>query len=87
MNALIYLDLAHVLPVVDGIWHRIILSRVPLPGEPITMLCGLSSVAAYDDTSNREIHLVPRQCWDCEKVYRLRNGYDPPPSGYRWPAR
>ena len=33
MSALIYVDLEALHPVVDGVWHRADLPRVPLPGE------------------------------------------------------
>ncbi|MFD9890417.1 zinc finger protein [Amycolatopsis sp. NPDC059027] len=79
MNALIYVNLDAVHPVVDGIWHRARFSHVPRPGEAITMLCGVSVVAEFDQGCQRDTHGVPRQCWDCDLVYRREHGIDPPP--------
>ncbi|MFD9961447.1 hypothetical protein [Amycolatopsis sp. NPDC058986] len=82
MSALIYVDLAHLHPVVDGVWHRAWLTHLPAPGEGVAMLCGLVATAEYCDRLDRDTHGVPVQCWDCEREYRAELGYSPPPGGY-----
>ena len=77
MDALIYLDLEALHPVVDGKWHRVDLHRVPMPGEKITMLCGVKATAEFVDLVRRRDY-PPQQCWDCDGVYRLRKGIAPP---------
>jgi len=78
MSALIYVDLEAVLPVVNGEWHRIDVHRMPMPGEEITMLCGVTDVAEFEDLVRRRGHPVT-QCWGCDLVYRRRKGIHVPP--------
>lgn len=78
MTALIYVDLDAVLPVVEGKWHRVDLHRVPMPGEELTMLCGLTAVAEFEDLVRRRDH-PPSQCWSCDLVYRRRKDIHVPP--------
>jgi len=78
MTALIYVDTEAIHPVVDGEWHRADLCRVPMPGEEITMLCGVAAVAEFEDLVRRRDH-PPRQCWHCDLVYRRRRGIAVPP--------
>ncbi|MFD9963097.1 hypothetical protein [Amycolatopsis sp. NPDC058986] len=82
MTALIYVDLAHLHPIVDGVWHRAWLGHLPVPGEVVVMLCDVQAPAAYDDYGRRDTHSVARQCWRCEEVYRAEMGFAPPPGGY-----
>lgn len=79
MTAVIYVDLEAVLPVIDGEWHRVDLGRVPMPGEELTMLCGITATAEFENLVRRRDH-PPRQCWNCDKVYRIRKGIAPPGS-------
>ncbi|GAA4532351.1 hypothetical protein [Amycolatopsis samaneae] len=82
MSAVIYVDLAHLHPIVDGVWHRAWLDHLPAPGEGVAMLCGLVATAEYHDRGQRDAHGVPAQCWSCEREYREAMGYSPPPGGY-----
>ncbi|MFD9890723.1 zinc finger protein [Amycolatopsis sp. NPDC059027] len=76
MSALIYLNLDAVHPVIDGRWHRARLTSVPRPGEQITMLCGVTADAEFEGPREHEVHGVPKQCWDCDLVYRREHGID-----------
>ena len=77
MSALIYVDLEALHPVVDGVWHRADLPRVPLPGESLTMLCGVAAVAEFEDFVRRRDY-PPQQCWSCDLVYRRRKNIHVP---------
>ncbi|GAA4533897.1 zinc finger protein [Amycolatopsis samaneae] len=76
MSALIYLNLDAVHPVVDGRWHRARLTSVPLPGEKITMLCGVTADAEFERPREHAARGAPTQCWDCDLVYRREHGID-----------
>ncbi|MFE0027194.1 hypothetical protein [Amycolatopsis sp. NPDC059021] len=62
MSALIYLDLAHIHPIVNGQWYRARLVHVPQPGEAVTMLCGVSAAAEYDESGRRDARGPAAQC-------------------------
>lgn len=78
MTALIYVDIEALHPVIEGEWHRVDLHRVPMPGEKITMLCGVTAVAEFEDLVRRRDH-PPHQCWGCDLAYRRRKGIAVPP--------
>lgn len=73
MTALIYVDPDVVHPVVDGVWHRMLLQSMPQSGEPVTMMCGLVASAEYERLDNRRRDQPPTCCWDCDGVYRRRH--------------
>ncbi|RSM47833.1 hypothetical protein DMA12_07635 [Amycolatopsis balhimycina DSM 5908] len=80
MSALIYIDLEHVHPVIDGVWHQIDLLRMPLPGQALTMLCGRAAAAEYATKDEvRQCNGSLRMCPDCDAVYRVRRGWLPSP--------
>ncbi|GAA4549998.1 hypothetical protein GCM10023192_73410 [Amycolatopsis samaneae] len=79
-EAVLYIDTSALYPVVGDTWHRARLTRVPEPDEQLTMLCGLSASAAFAHVSKRDAFRVPRQCWDCERIFRREHGFPPPPS-------
>ncbi|SEB43791.1 zinc-finger [Amycolatopsis tolypomycina] len=74
MTALLYLDLEHMFPVVQGVRHRSIFARVPDPGTEVRMLCGLVAVAEYADAAKRNTHGVQTLCWGCDAEYRRQQG-------------
>lgn len=74
MKALIYVDLAALRPIVDGLWHRTHLSRVPAPGEQIVLLCGRAAPAAFEPIDRRTATGIPTCCWECDLVYRRLRG-------------
>lgn len=87
--ALIYIDSAAILPVIDGVWHRTRLSEIPAPGETIVMLCGLTASAAFEPMHTRRDHGVPTQCPHCDVQQRQHLGYEirPDHPGLQPPAR
>lgn len=78
--ALIYLDLAMLRPVIDGVWHLARLSAIPAPGEDITMLCGAVAQAVFAPHADRASHGVPTQCPYCDLQQRRHLGYEVRPS-------
>lgn len=77
MTAVIFVDLAHVHPVIDGVWHRAQLLGMPDPGQGITMLCGETAAAEYQRLEQRRAHGVPTMCPRCDLLYRQREGIPP----------
>ncbi|GAB3359987.1 zinc finger protein [Amycolatopsis echigonensis] len=80
MQALIFIDLDHVHPVVDGVWHRALLDSVPDPGEDVTMLCGLTAPAGFKSRDSRDSNCVLVMCVHCDYQYRRANGIPIPPN-------
>lgn len=78
MTAMIYVDLAHVHPVIDGVWHFAALQRMPQSGEPVRMMCGVSAVAAYERIENRvsagHNNGPPTACRKCDEIVRRQKG-------------
>ncbi|GAA4527552.1 hypothetical protein [Amycolatopsis samaneae] len=85
-TALIYINLDAVHPIINSVWHRTNINRLPSSGEPITMLCGATAPAEFEGAAHRDVIRVARQCWDCERVYREKRGLPAPPNGYPEPA-
>ena len=73
MSALIYIDLEHVHPIIDGVWHRAHLLAMPDPGQEITMLCGAIAPAEYHRLDERRQHGIPTECPRCDLLYRRRH--------------
>ena len=80
MSAVIYVDLDAILPVINGVWHRIELTRMPEPGEGLTMLCGVTATAEFDHLDRRRSHGTPTECWNCDLIYRRKHGIPALPS-------
>ncbi|MFD9894102.1 hypothetical protein ACFWY9_32535 [Amycolatopsis sp. NPDC059027] len=76
MGAVIHVDPAAIHPVVEGVWHHARLTRVPEPGEVITMLCGASAAAEFEQSGRRDAHGAPHTCWACDLIYRREHGLD-----------
>lgn len=74
MSAVIFVDMASVHPVIDGVWHRSDLLAMPDPGQGITMLCGKSAAAEYQRLDERRAHGTPTACPRCDLLYRQREG-------------
>lgn len=74
MTALIYVDMEHVHPVINGVWHRAKLHGLPAPGTAMTMLCGESAAAEYRRLDERRAHGVPTACPNCDQMYRRQLG-------------
>lgn len=74
MSARIYVDLAQVHPVIDGVWHRARLTRMPGPGETVRTRCGLSAPAEYHRLDQRRAHGSPTACPDCDEIERRDQG-------------
>lgn len=75
MTAAIYIDPLTIQPVIDGTWHRIRVTEIPAPGQIITMLCGASGAALFQVSDDeRRRHGIPRQCEDCDVIYRREVG-------------
>ncbi len=74
MSAVIYLDPGGLHPVVNGYWHRTRLTRIPEPGQDITMLCGVTAPAEFQSLADRRAHGVPRMCPQCDAIYRRERG-------------
>jgi len=72
-GARIMVAVPQVRPVIDGVWHMTRLSRFPVPGEPVTTLCGLTEAADYGDQDSQ---VVATQCWDCDYRYRRDHGME-----------
>ncbi|WP_410644245.1 hypothetical protein [Amycolatopsis sp. lyj-346] len=75
MTAVIYIDPLMIQPVINGEWHRIRLTKLPAPGQIITMLCEASGPAMFrlsDDERRRRG--IPRQCERCDAIYRRELG-------------
>ncbi|WP_370939355.1 hypothetical protein [Amycolatopsis sp. cg13] len=70
MPALIYLDLDHLHPVIDGVWHRACFVTFPVPGEAITTLCGETAAVAFEPLGKRREFGPPTQCPFCDVNYR-----------------
>ncbi|MFD9895829.1 hypothetical protein [Amycolatopsis sp. NPDC058986] len=71
MTAQIMVDLDRVHPVVDGRWHRALLTCIPGPGEVITTLCGRTEEVEYLPYSSAAP--LATICWDCDLEYRVRH--------------
>ncbi|MBB1158090.1 hypothetical protein [Amycolatopsis dendrobii] len=80
MQALIFIDLDHVHPVVDGVWHRALLDSVPDPGDDITMLCGLTAPAGFRPRDGRHPNGALVTCVYCDYQYRNAHGIPIPSS-------
>jgi hypothetical protein len=65
------INLDHVHPVFDGRWHRVLLRRLPQPGEEITTFCGRVEVVEYVSAPDAG---VTKTCWACDLQYRRREG-------------
>lgn len=74
MSALIYVDMASVHPVIDGVWHRATLTAMPDPGQGVTMLCGATAAAEYERLERRRDHGTPTMCIACDSIYRRQQG-------------
>ncbi len=72
MAALIYLDTQTVHPVINGKWHR--LAGALEPAEAITTLCGITDTPMFMPLSERRSHGIPRQCDECDTIYRRGHG-------------
>jgi hypothetical protein len=72
--AVIYIDPLMIHPVVEGVWHHARLEGIPDPGEPITMLCGVTGDAAFLPLNQRRHRSIPRQCESCDEVVRQQRG-------------
>ncbi|WP_439381591.1 hypothetical protein [Amycolatopsis lexingtonensis] len=72
--AVIYIDPLMIHPVVEGVWHHARLQGIPDPGEAITMLCGVTGVAAFLPLSQRRHRTIPRQCERCDAIIRQQRG-------------
>ncbi|MEV6828200.1 hypothetical protein [Amycolatopsis sp. NPDC051102] len=72
--ALIYIDPLMIHPVMDGVWHHARLESIPAAGEAITMLCGVTGVAAFLPLSQRQRQRIPRQCERCDAIVRHQRG-------------
>jgi hypothetical protein len=72
MNAQIMVDLDGVHPVCGGRWHRVLLHKMPDPGEPITMLCGRVEPVEYGAANDQTTTV--QTCWACDLTYRRREG-------------
>lgn len=75
MDAVIYLDVAHIHPVVGGVWHRTDVPEVPEPGQQVTMLCGLVASAVFERYDQRSANGPLRQCPYCDLIYRQSLGW------------
>ncbi|MFE0025512.1 zinc finger protein [Amycolatopsis sp. NPDC059021] len=87
MDAVIYVDTDAIHPVADGRWHHARLTRVPQPGETVTMLCGLTAAAEFEQSAQRDSRGVPQTCWDCDLVYRREHDLDVWPGHPALPRR
>lgn len=77
MNAKIYIDLDQVHPVVNGVWHRAAMQRMPQSGEAVRMMCGVAAAAEYDRLEHRRTDSAsgpPTVCPDCDAIYRRAQG-------------
>lgn len=74
MTAAIYIDPLTILPVIEGEWHRTDLTKIPAPGQVITMRCGASGAAAFELSDERRRRQIPRQCERCDAIYRREQG-------------
>jgi hypothetical protein len=72
MTAVIYVDPQAVHPVINGEWHR--LEKVLTPGQEFTTLCGISDTAMFMPLSERRTLGIPRQCDNCDVIYRRDHG-------------
>lgn len=74
MSARIYIDLATVHPVIDGVWHRAVLRGLPAPGTALRMRCGITAPAEYHRLDERRAHGTPTMCPDCDEIERREQG-------------
>ncbi|WP_051166335.1 zinc finger protein [Amycolatopsis orientalis] len=74
MQALIFIDLDHVHPVIEGVWHRSALDSVPDPGDDVTMLCGLTAPAGFRPRDTRAPNGALLTCVYCDYQYRRARG-------------
>jgi len=77
MNAKIYVDLDLVHPVVNGVWHRAALQRMPQSGEAVRMMCGVVGEAEYDRLEHRRTDSAsgpPTVCPQCDVIFRRAKG-------------
>jgi len=72
VSALIVVDLAQVHPEFDGRWHRVLLKRMPAPGESVTTLCGRTEPVVYGTSADRRA--VRLTCWECDRRFRTARG-------------
>ncbi len=73
-DAVIYIDPLMIHPVMEGVWHHARLAEIPDPGQTITMLCGVTGVAAFLPLSQRRNRTIPRQCERCDAIVRQLHG-------------
>ncbi|WP_233621422.1 hypothetical protein [Amycolatopsis sp. WAC 04182] len=67
---MIHIDPEAIHPVVDDVWHRTRLARIPEPGQVIAMLCGVTAAATFEPLNQRRAHGAPTECPDCDRIYR-----------------
>jgi hypothetical protein len=67
VSALVYVDLDAVRLIVDGVSHRVRLTRLPVAGEQLTTVCRLRVSAAFDD---EPVRMVPVPCVVCAELDR-----------------
>jgi hypothetical protein len=77
VTAAIYIDPLTILPVIEGEWHRTDMTKIPAPGQAITMLCGASGAAVFGLSDERRRRQIPRQCERCDVIYRREQGIPP----------
>ncbi|WP_328616335.1 hypothetical protein OHS18_06735 [Amycolatopsis sp. NBC_00355] len=53
MSAVIHIDPDAIHPVIDGLWHRTWVRGIPVPGEPLSMMCGAEAVVTFAALSER----------------------------------
>ncbi|WP_328648296.1 hypothetical protein OHS58_12270 [Amycolatopsis sp. NBC_00348] len=83
MSAVIHIDPDAIHPVIDGLWHRTWVRGIPVPGEPLSMMCGAEGVVTFAVLSERRARGAPHQCPRCEVVYRHERGIAPSPVARR----
>lgn len=77
-DAVIFVDLESLHPVIDGVYHRGRFTHVPRPGEEIELLCGTKASAGFKNLATRG---VVRTCEPCDLQYRKDKHIDVPGQG------
>ncbi|MYW89609.1 hypothetical protein G3I59_02955 [Amycolatopsis rubida] len=73
-EAVIYLNVAYIHPVIGNMWHRAEFLAVPLPGQFLAMLCGKTATATFEDYHERGKRAPLVECPHCNVEYRRARG-------------
>jgi hypothetical protein len=66
VSGLVVFDLDALRVVIDGVAHRLRVTRLPYAGEQVTTFCRVRVAASFDEGS---LHVVPVPCLACSHLH------------------